>query len=59
MSAPEHAEPIGESDTSIPLPDFECAGCGYVGNGSELLGVDDDDLNLWCPICGTMGWVWL
>jgi hypothetical protein len=59
MSAPANAEPIGPpAEGEDPLPDFTCEGCGYHGNGSELLGVDpDEDSTLWCPVCGCSGWV--
>ena len=59
MSAPDDAKPIGKADDG-DLPDFECGGCGYTGNGSELLGIDpDEDSTLWCPVCGTSGWTWV
>lgn len=53
MSAPVHAEPLG-GGAEIPV---ECEGCGWEGTVDELLCVDDEE-TLWCPQCGTSGWVY-
>lgn len=70
MSAPDHARPLGnsgwiynghemnEKEAIESLPDIYCEGCGWHGNFVELLGVDpDEDETLWCPQCGSSGWV--
>jgi len=68
MSAPDHATPIGQGEAQLvdaktgkpsPWPGAYCEGCGWRGSVAELLGVDpDEDTTLWCPQCGTSGWVY-
>lgn len=68
MSAPANAYPIGKParDSGDPkeiaklkeLPNFKCGGCGHVGRGEDLLGVDDEN-TLWCPQCRGATWYWL
>lgn len=60
MSAPENAIPLSEENpewTGCDLPSFTCTCCEYEGEGHELLCVEDND-TLWCPICGSVDWIW-
>lgn len=67
MSAGPNAKPIGkenwtdEKGNPVPperLPSFTCEhGCGYQGTADELLGEENED-TLYCPVCGTAGWIW-
>jgi len=65
MSAPKHAKSLGpdgwmERGKPIPvhrLPRVRCESCGWHGRVYELLAVDEEE-TLWCPQCGTSGWVY-
>jgi len=58
MSAPGHAEPIGQV-AGERNPKVTCNGCGFRGTLADLLCVDqDEDTNIWCPQCRTMGWTY-
>jgi len=58
MSAGENAIPLIEENKNWrdQLPGFTCS-CGYSGKGHELL-CEEDETTLWCPVCGTAGWIW-
>ena len=60
MSAGKNAIPLIKENPeweTIGLPSFTCQGCGYQGKGHELL-CEDNETTMWCPQCGTAGWVW-
>lgn len=59
MSAGKNAIPLIEENPKWKdsLPFFTCSGCGYQGKGHELLCEEDSD-TLYCPQCGTAGWIW-
>ena len=66
MSAGPKAKPIGkegwensDGNPTTDLPAFTCQeeSCGYKGTADELL-VEDDDDNMYCPVCGLMYWIW-
>ena len=62
MSAGDKAIPLKEmvhkADPNAEVCDwgFTCD-CGYKGEAGELL-VEEDDTTMWCPQCGTAGWIW-
>lgn len=68
MGAPENAEPIVEDakqrrlnvdDDGNQLPTVTCDACNWKGGTAELLGIDpDEDQTMWCPRCGSIGWMY-
>jgi hypothetical protein len=60
MSAGPKAKPLAEENKEWLKCDwsFICEyGCGYSGLAHELLAEEDED-TLYCPQCGTAGWIW-
>lgn len=56
MSTPKDAYRIGDYLTKSIKIKVECH-CGWHGIVDDLLGSDDED-TLWCPQCGTSGWIY-
>jgi uncharacterized paraquat-inducible protein A len=53
--------PRPKSKPAVDLGDKEpvyCPGCHYEGTLEELDPGDDDDTQIFCPRCGSPGWVW-
>lgn len=58
MSAGNNAIPLIKENVNWKdkLPSFTCE-CGYHGKGHELL-CEEEETTLYCPQCGTAGWIW-
>lgn len=67
MSACAHAEPLGEEGWNAPIEEIRTiritCSCGWRGCVTELMtcglpAEEECGTDLWCPVCGTIGWIY-
>ena len=61
MKAPKDAVSLATENPKLVnglTENFCCVDCDYVGQGFELLCVENSKI-LWCPKCGSDDWLWL